>query len=600
MALPLVEPHQPQHVFDRIGGVAGRNDVVARLLLIDVATQDPVEHVVRRQRILVGLVVAQLGRRRARNHCRRNHRRTAHGIAPFGQAEHLGLVQVLERGIAAAHVAVDGGVTHRVLALVAGGQQQPAELVGQRHQDHPAAARLQVFFGHIRLGAFEHRAECGEQAFERRLDRNGFQLDAQRAALLLGQIVGEIGGVARRQPHRSDVVAAQRIDRHRQHQRRIDATGQSQPHLAEAVLAAIVLQPAHHCAPGQRVHALVAIVHPHHRGEAALAGGVVHHQPLIDERGSGRMHGAVGIGHHRCAVEHQRVLPADHVEIGNRRPALAGALGQQGIALRVLAALVRRGIGHQHQLGAGLHGLCERLGKPQVLADHHAHLHALDRDHAVVAIRIHVEIAALVEHRVVGQLALAIGRRDASVAQHAGCVVDHAAGTLRPADHHHDPTRAGGDACQRFFAMRQKTGPQQQIFRWVAADRQLGKQHDVCPELVARCRDELDDAIGIARHGADREVELRHGDAKGLRHGKAYADATGEAWLCRIPQETEMQIGVAAKPALFQKRANLPRSAAAPVRLSKPHPNSDALRRPERPGDRRAGNDPGRIPCVCA
>lgn len=228
------------------------------------------------------------------------------------------------------------------------------------------------------------------------------------------------------------------------------------------------------------------------------------------------MHGTVAIGHHRGAIEHQCILPAHDVEIGNGCPALACAFGQQCIALRMLAAFVWRGVGHQHQFGAGLHGVGQRLGEPEVFADHHAHLHALDRDHAVLAIRVHVEITTLVEHRIVRQFALSVGGFDAPIAQHAGGVIDHAAGALWPADHRHDTARGSRNPCQRLFAVRKKPGTQQQIFRRITADRQLGKQHDVGLELIARRCDVLDDAVGILRHAADREVELGHGDAEGV------------------------------------------------------------------------------------
>jgi hypothetical protein len=91
----------------------------------------------------------------------------------------------------------------------------------------------------------------------------------------------------------------------------------------------------------------------------------------------------------------------------------------------VLVALERRRVGHQHQSAPG-RAVCAAAREPQVLADDQADADAIDVEHAGVAIRIDVEIAALVEHRVVGQFALAVGARDRAVAQHAGGVVDDA------------------------------------------------------------------------------------------------------------------------------------------------------------------------------
>ena len=60
-----------------------------------------------------------------------------------------GLVHVLDDGEAAGRVAVERGVPDRHLALVPGGQHQPAELVRQRHQQHPPDAALQVLLGQV-------------------------------------------------------------------------------------------------------------------------------------------------------------------------------------------------------------------------------------------------------------------------------------------------------------------------------------------------------------------------------------------------------------------------------------------------------------------
>jgi hypothetical protein len=57
----------------------------------------------------------------------------------------------------------------------------------------------------------------------------------------------------------------------------------------------------------------------------------------------------------------------------------------------MLAALVRRGIGHHHQLRAGARRVGQRLGKPQVLADHQPDRHAGHVEHARAAIGIHAE-----------------------------------------------------------------------------------------------------------------------------------------------------------------------------------------------------------------
>src|SRR3546814_5547023 len=51
--------------------------------------------------------------------------------------------------------------------------------------------------------------------------------------------------------------------------------------------------------------------------ERAAVGVEIRHQPVRLERARGRIHVAVRAGQHRGAVEHQPVLPAHRVEVGD-------------------------------------------------------------------------------------------------------------------------------------------------------------------------------------------------------------------------------------------------------------------------------------------
>ena len=64
-----------------------------------------------------------------------------------GINQHLGAV--LEHIKATGHIAIQRGVTHCQFTLVARGQHQKIFLVGNRHEQHAAAACLEVFFGDI-------------------------------------------------------------------------------------------------------------------------------------------------------------------------------------------------------------------------------------------------------------------------------------------------------------------------------------------------------------------------------------------------------------------------------------------------------------------
>ena len=140
-------------------------------------------------------------------------------------------------------------------------------------------------------------------------------------------------------------------------------------------------------------------------------------------------------------------------------------------------------------------------------------MRALHVEYAGTAIRVHVEVTALVEDRVIGQLALAVRGFNASITQHAGRVVDHAARRLRPTDHGHGALRGSCDPLHRRLAIAQEAGAQQQVFRRIAADRQFGEQHQVRAVLVTRLGDHRGNALGVLRHGTHGEIELGQGDA---------------------------------------------------------------------------------------
>ena len=136
---------------DELAVEACGGDLVDFLPLLDVELEDPVEDVVRRERVLVGLVRAQLGGRRL------GHRRLGDDLAlavdPARDAIDHGLVHVAEERQAAGHVAVERAVADGELGLVAGGQHQRAGAVGPGHEDVAADARLDVLVRRCRTCA---------------------------------------------------------------------------------------------------------------------------------------------------------------------------------------------------------------------------------------------------------------------------------------------------------------------------------------------------------------------------------------------------------------------------------------------------------------
>ena len=106
-----------------------------------------VQHLVGRQAVLVGLVGAQLGRRRAGDDVLRDHRRhdANCGGAPGATPASCDRSLITAKPPAMSPYRVR--VADRHLRLVAGGEHDRAELVRQRHQQRAAHPRLQVLLG---------------------------------------------------------------------------------------------------------------------------------------------------------------------------------------------------------------------------------------------------------------------------------------------------------------------------------------------------------------------------------------------------------------------------------------------------------------------
>ena len=156
--------------------------------------------------------------------------------------------------------------------------------------------------------------------------------------------------------------------------------------------------------------------YPPARGEVE----VDHQQRLGELRGAGDQH-AVGTDHQGVPVEHELVLPADHVHVGQGRPGLHRPPRGQGEPGVVLVHLVGRAVDHDEQPGPDLahlgHGATVL---PEVLADGQRDVDPGDPHDAGIGARD--EVAELVEHPVVGQVVLAVPGDDAAPVQHGSGV----------------------------------------------------------------------------------------------------------------------------------------------------------------------------------
>ena len=120
---------------DRVPVKSFRHDLGDRLLALNQTFEDLVEHIVRRQRVLIGLVLTQLGAGRSRENAVRDHWASGPqgtvglpAVAQPGKPIHLGLVEILDRIEAAVHVAIERGIADRHFRFIASGHHYEAEL----------------------------------------------------------------------------------------------------------------------------------------------------------------------------------------------------------------------------------------------------------------------------------------------------------------------------------------------------------------------------------------------------------------------------------------------------------------------------------------
>src|SRR5207245_454949 len=119
-ALVLVGVHHGDDAPHRVRRESTGDEVVHALVFLDVALENAVELGVGWKRVLVGLVGAQLGRRRAREYGLRDDRSAGARVHVARDVVDQHLRDVLDHGEAPGHVAVERRIAHAVLALVAG------------------------------------------------------------------------------------------------------------------------------------------------------------------------------------------------------------------------------------------------------------------------------------------------------------------------------------------------------------------------------------------------------------------------------------------------------------------------------------------------
>ncbi len=444
---------------------------------LDQALQDGVEHGIGRQRVGVLLVGAQLGRRRLVEDALRD--RPAARVAPAAELEHRGLVDVLQDVEAAVHVAVERGVAHRHLRLVAGGHHHAAELVRHGHQGDAPRARLDVLLGHVLRAIAEQRRQHGAERLHRRADVHDVVADAQRPGAGLGVLQRVPAGVGRRHHDGVHALRPQRVGGDGRGERRIDATGKADHHRREAGLVHVVAQAQHH-RPVDRLD--VAQLRCDGAGRdlpAFLAARELHRRHLLGEGGELHFQRTIRAQREGAAVVDDLVLAADLVEIDKGQAALDHTPDAELHAHVGLADLVGRGVGHQQDLAAGLGDALHDVGGPHVLADRHAEAHAAE--HQRPRHRARRKHALVVEHAVVRQVDLEAPADDLASVERDDGVVEPAVLVPRRGDEQRRAAvrRIGAQRLDRLVAAPLEGGLQHQVLGKVAGQHQLGEQHEI-------------------------------------------------------------------------------------------------------------------------
>ena len=153
----------------------------------------------------------------------------------------------------------------------------------------------------------------------------------------------------------------------------------------------------------------------------------------------------------------------------------------------------------------------DNAGRPDVLADRHANLDAAELDG--LGHRSRREDALLVEDPVVGEVVLEAGRETA-VVDDDGCVVDRPlVPPRRGHDHGGSLTAFARQAIDDGVARINHRRAQDEVFRRVADNRQLGEHHEIGARSscgVARAANALEIAFDVSDCG----IDLREGDAQ--------------------------------------------------------------------------------------
>jgi hypothetical protein len=236
---------------------------------------------------------------------------------------------------------------------------------------------------------------------------------------------------------------------------------------------------------------------------------VDHDQRLLEGRGAGDDL-ALLVDDERVTVEDELVLAADGVHERDPGDVVAGADAEHLLALPPFAEMERRGRDVGDDVCASEREVGGRRARlPDVLADRGADecLAKGEEDEFLPGL----EVPVLVENAVVRKEALVVDSFNLAVGEH-GAAVEEVAIEVGGAEQCGDARRLCGDQGEAPLCCLEEAGPQQQVFRRIARDRELGQEYEVGLR-VARALDPGEDSLPVPVEVADDRVHLREGKA---------------------------------------------------------------------------------------
>src|SRR5580704_1094371 len=199
-----------------------------------------------------------------------------------GEGVDLSLDDVADDSKSSDHVSIERAVAGGHLALVAGGEDERVELVGERHHEIAANTRLDVFLRDAGLKAGEDGRESLVVLLEQAGDGDDVEADTEIFGQMPAVVDGALRGVGTGHADAKNIFLAESFDGNRGDDGRIDASAERDDGAGESALVNVVASSEDEGAKDRFV--LVIDLRMHVAGERF---GVDQDQVLFKRRGLG-------------------------------------------------------------------------------------------------------------------------------------------------------------------------------------------------------------------------------------------------------------------------------------------------------------------------